>query len=60
MMKSNKSLLLHSEIVPEAKTDVKRCKAVKTLFKGLTSLKRCISLKDSVIRTDFQFLVAPL
>ena len=54
-----KFLSLHSEIVPKAKVDVKRCKAVKTLFKGLTSLKRCILLKDSAIRADFQFLVAP-
>ena len=30
---SNKSLTLHSEIVPKIQTDVKRCKAVKTLFK---------------------------
>lgn len=27
----------HSEIVPKIQTDVERCKAVKTLFKGLTS-----------------------
>ena len=32
----NKSLSLHSEIVPKKQTDVERCKAVKTLFKGLT------------------------
>lgn len=34
---SNKSLTLHSEIVPKIQTDVERCKVVKTLFKGLTS-----------------------
>lgn len=31
------SYLYVSEIVPKIQTDVKRCKAVKTLFKGLTS-----------------------
>lgn len=33
----NKSLSLHSEIVPKIQTDVERYKVVKTLFKGLTS-----------------------
>ncbi len=30
-------LSLHSEIEPKTQTCVERCKAVQTLFKGLTS-----------------------
>ena len=57
---NKKSLSLYSEIVPKIQTDVERCKAVKTLFKGLTLLQRFNLLKDSAIQTDCRLLVAPL
>ena len=45
--------------VPKIQTDVERCKAVKTLFKGLTSQERYNLLRNSAIQTDFRLLVAP-
>ena len=59
LLSYNNTYLCIQKCVPKIQTDVERCKAVKTLFKGLTSQERYNLLRNSAIQTDFRLLVAP-